>query len=101
MHTKTITLSHLLCLGVLVLAQQTLMAATKPVIWSAAINSPANVITIIGDHFAPISGTPAVTLESSPLTLQSWSNTMIVANSPVGLGPGTYALTVSNGTVAM
>jgi hypothetical protein len=100
MHTKTNTLKHLLCVGVLALAQQGLIAATKPVIWSAAINSPANVITIIGEHFAPTTGTPAVTLDSSPLTLQTWSNTMIVANSSVGLGPGTYALTVSNGTVA-
>jgi hypothetical protein len=100
MYTKANTAKHLLCLGVLTLAQHSLMAATKPVIWSAAINSPTNLITIIGDHFAPASGAPTVTLDSSPLTLQSWSNTMIVANSPVGLGPGSYALTVSNGIVA-
>ena len=101
MHTKANTLSlrvkPLLCLGVLAVAQQALMAATKPVIWSAAINSPANLITIIGQHFAPASGSPVVTLDSSPLTLQSWSDTTILASSPVGLGPGSYLLTVSNG----
>lgn len=89
-----------LCLGILALAQQTLMAATKPVIWSAAINAPANLITIIGQHFAPASGAPVVTLDSVQLTLFSWNNTTILASTPVGLGAGSYALTVSNGVVA-
>jgi hypothetical protein len=77
-----------------------LSAATKPVIWSAQMNNPANVITIIGQHFAPTSGSPVVTLDSVQLSIQSWNNTMIVANTPVGLGPGTFALTVNNGVVA-
>src|SRR5262249_24958531 len=73
--------------------------ATKPVIWSAAINSSANLITIIGQLFAPASGAPVVTLDSVQLTLQSWNNTRILASTPVGLGAGTYAMTVSNGLV--
>jgi len=101
MHTKANTLMRrlkpFLCLGALALAQQAFAAVPK--IWSAQINSPANVITIIGQHFAPASGSPVVTLDSSPLTLQAWSDTTIVANSPVGLGPGSYLLTVSNGLV--
>jgi len=93
-------LQAVFCLGILTLSGQVLRAAIKPVIWSAAINSPTNLITIIGQHFAPASGAPVVTLDSVQLTLFDWSNTTILASTPVGLGPGTYALTVSNGTIA-
>jgi len=96
-NTLTYRLQALLSLGTLALAQQTLTAATTPNIESAAVNSSANQITIIGTNLAPATGSPTVRLEGTQLALVTWNSTKILAGLPAGLGPGTFKLTVTTG----
>jgi hypothetical protein len=91
-------ISAICCLGILALAQQALMAAAlKPAIASATFNVPANQIAIAGKHFTPESGAPSVELNGGLLTVVSWSDTSIVADTPPGLVAASYALLVNNG----
>ncbi|HEY2012186.1 MAG TPA: IPT/TIG domain-containing protein [Bryobacteraceae bacterium] len=53
-----------------------------------------SLVTIDGAHFGTA---PAVTLNGSPLTLVSSTDTQIVAQIPPGLAPGSYTLVVING----
>ena len=71
--------------------------AVKPTVLSATFNPAANQITIAGRNFTPAAGAPSVKLSASPLTVASWSDTIIVAGTPPGLAMATYALTVNNG----
>lgn len=64
----------ILCLGVLALAQQTVKAASAPVILSATINQAANQLTIVGQTFTT-GGTPVVQLDGMNLTPTYLSNT--------------------------
>ena len=72
----------------------------KPIIVSATFNPPANQITITGKGFTPAAGAPSVKLGNSLLTVASWSDSLIVANTPPGLAAASYLLTVNNGMIA-
>jgi len=71
----------------------------KPTISSATFNLPANQLTIAGKNFTPAAGAPSVRLNSSLLTVATWSDSVIVANTPPGLPPATYSLSVNNGEI--
>ncbi len=72
----------------------------KPIIASATFDLPVNQITIIGKNFTPAAGAPSVKLGSILLTVASWSDSTILANTPPGLAAATYLLTVNNGLIA-
>jgi hypothetical protein len=73
---------------------------SQPNILSATYDLAANQITITGRHFTPETGAPSVKLNSMSLTLASWTDSTIVAGTPAGLAPASYALSVNNGLVA-
>jgi len=53
------------------------------------------VLTIAGSHFG--SSTPSVTLDGNPVSVTNHSDTTVVVQIPAALGPGSYALVVTNG----
>ncbi len=66
---------------------------TGPVILSAVVNTSNNLITITGTNLHPSSAeNPTVTLGSTTLTLVSFTNHIVVASLPIGLGAGSYEL---------
>lgn len=71
----------------------------KPGIASATFNLPLNQLTIAGKNFTPAAGAPSVKLGGSLLTVASWSDSIIVADTPPGLAAASYLLTVNNGLV--
>ena len=81
----------LVCLAALAYAQ-------SPTIVNTTINSTTKRITINGASLTPATGAPVVQLDSTTLTLVSFSSTKIVADLPAGLTAGSFLLTVSNGS---
>ena len=71
-------------------------AAVTPTIFSTAVNSSTNQITITGQNFSPHRAAPVVSLDNTKLVLISFTNQGAVASLPSDLGPGSYLLTVSN-----
>ncbi|MGA3074224.1 MAG: phage tail protein [Bryobacteraceae bacterium] len=71
----------------------------KPSIASATLNQPLNQIAIVGKGFTPAAGAPSVKLGGSLLTVASWSDSVIVADTPPGLAAASYLLTVNNGLI--
>jgi hypothetical protein len=68
---------------------------------SAVVNPSTQQITIKGTDLTPTSGLPAVTLGGTTLTVVSAIHQKIVATMPSGLPPGSYQLTVNNGTASV
>jgi hypothetical protein len=71
-------------------------AATSVAIYSTAVNSPKNQLTIEGNNFSPSGLAPTVVFAHTPLVLASFTNEKAVAQLPTGFGAGTYSLTVTN-----
>ncbi len=63
---------------------------------SAAINYGNNQVTINGASFEPLKKTPTVLFNGTPLTINSYTNTQIVATLPAGTAAGTFAVIVAN-----
>jgi hypothetical protein len=53
-----------------------------------------------GQPVTPAAGAPSVKLSNSLLTLASWSDSIIVANTPPALAAASYLLTVNNSMIA-
>src|SRR5579871_4454587 len=75
-------------------------AGTTPSIIAATIDYPTQEVTITGAQLAPATGSPTVKLDGQALTLVSSTASEIVAHLPAGLAPGSYQLSVNNGTAA-
>jgi hypothetical protein len=58
-------------------------------------------MTIKGSDLTPATGQPVVTLDAVSLTVLSSNHTKIVTTIPGGLVPGSYQLTVNNGTASV
>jgi hypothetical protein len=65
-----------------------------PVIEGTEPDSSTNRLTVSGQSFGTVA--PTVTFESMPLSIISCTNTMVVAQLPDGLAPGTYFLVQTN-----
>jgi len=77
------------------LSTVSLAAPATPTIYDTQTNLASNTLTINGNTFG---GTPsAAWLGSNLLTIQSWTDTQIVAMLPAGLAPGDYLVTVQSG----
>jgi len=63
---------------------------------SAAINYGANQVTFTGSGFEPLKKAPTVLLNGGPLTIDSFTNTQIVATLPANTTAGTYVVIVAN-----
>ncbi|MGB7264343.1 MAG: IPT/TIG domain-containing protein [Terracidiphilus sp.] len=63
---------------------------------SAAINYGANQVTFNGSGFEPLKKAPTVLFSGASLTVDSYSNTQIVATLPAGTAAGTYVVIVAN-----
>jgi hypothetical protein len=81
-------------------AQESPAASTAPVVVSVVADLVHSQITVTGQRLTPATGSPAVHLDGTLLTLVSSTSTQIVADLPAGLGAGAFELTVSNGTSA-
>jgi hypothetical protein len=76
-----------------------LARAATPVVDSAILNSTTQQVTITGTSLtSPANASPVVTLDGSALKLVSFSSATITATLPAGLQPGSYRLSVNNGT---
>lgn len=84
--------------GFLLLAPCLGFSAVIPILTvnSAAINYGANQVTFNGSGFEPLKKTPTVLLNGAPLTIDSSTNTQIVATLPAGMAAGTYVVIVAN-----
>jgi hypothetical protein len=84
--------------GFLLLAPCLGFSAVIPILTvnSAAINYGANQVTFNGSGFEPLKKTPTVLLNGAPLTIDSSTNTQIVATLPAGTAAGTYVVIVAN-----
>ena len=73
-------------------------AAALPVLTvnSAAINYGANQVTINGSSFEVSKKAPTVLFNGAPLTVNTFTNSQIVATLPAGTTAGTYAVIVAN-----
>jgi hypothetical protein len=63
---------------------------------SATINYSTNYVTFSGGSFEPLKKAPTVLFNGAPLTIDSFSNTQIVATLPANTTAGTYAMIVAN-----
>ena len=63
---------------------------------SAAINYGANQVTFNGGGFEPLKKAPTVLLNGAPLTIDSFTNTQIVATLPANTTAGTYVVIVAS-----
>jgi hypothetical protein len=72
------------------------MASTKPVLYGGIANLSNNVVTIFGTNLSKGNppGTPVVWLDDESLTVQSFTESNIVATLPANLAAGTYAMEV-------
>jgi len=87
-----------LCLALLMPAQQALPAdfPDPPEITKVTVNSSTNTLSIIGNDFdARVA--PTVSIGKTNLTVNSFSETQIVAALPANISAGAYVLTVSTG----
>jgi hypothetical protein len=82
-----------LLLGAIASGQST----TAPRISGSIVNTTVTPyqLTIVGSNFGSIQ--PPVTLDDLPLTVISYTNTMVVATIPNSVVPGSYTLVVTNG----
>jgi len=71
-------------------------SATTPIIFSAAVNTTNNRITITGSNFSPSGLAPTVVFAHTTLALVSFTNQKLVATLPAGFAAGSYSLTVTN-----
>ena len=73
-------------------------AAALPVLTvnSAAINYGANQVTINGSNFEVSKKAPTLLFNGAPLTVNTFTNSQIVAALPAGTTAGTYAMIVAN-----
>lgn len=71
-------------------------ASSVPVVNSGTINYVTNQITLTGTAFEPAKTGPTVLFNGASLTVNSFSNTQIVATLPAGTLAGTFNLTVTN-----
>jgi hypothetical protein len=85
-----------LCLLSVLLMSGLQAFAVQPVITQVTVNFTTNAITIIGMDFITLSA-PAVSLGSTSLTVNSYSETEIDAALPASTPAGDYLLTVSFG----
>lgn len=63
---------------------------------SATINYGANQVTFNGGGFEPLKKAPTVLFNGAPLTVNTFTNTQVVATLPAGTTAGTYATIVAN-----
>ncbi len=87
--TRLITLIFVLS----VLMVTPTLGASAPVIYDVKSDYNAMTLTVIGQNLGSTSGT--VTLGGTPLTVNSWSPSAIVAQIPQGTSPGSYSLVVT------
>jgi hypothetical protein len=84
--------------GFLLLAPSLMFGAVIPILTvnSAAINYGANQVTFNGSGFEALKKAPKVLFSGAPLTVDSFSNTQIVATLPANTTAGTYGVIVAN-----
>ncbi len=75
-------------------ATQALKAVKFPVIRNVKVDSTAGTITIEGVHFGT---NPAVALDYHPVTVYASDPTLVVAELPAGMLPGTYVVSMHTG----
>lgn len=63
---------------------------------SATIDYGTSQVTFSGSGFEPLKKAPTVLFNGAPLTIDSFSNTQIVATLPANTTAGTYAMIVAN-----
>jgi hypothetical protein len=78
-----------------------LIQAASPVVVSAVVNPSTQQMTIKGSDLTPATGLPVLTLDAVSLTVLTSNHKEIVATIPGGLAPGSYQLTVNNGTATV
>ena len=73
-------------------------AAAIPILTvnNATINYGVNQVTFSGSGFEPAKKAPTVLFNGAPLTVNSYTNTQIVATLPAHTTAGTYAIIVAN-----
>jgi hypothetical protein len=67
-----------------------------PVVNSGTINYSNNRVTLSGSGFEPSTTAPTVQFNGAALTVDSFSNTQVVATLPATTPAGTFSLTVKN-----
>lgn len=80
----------------LLLTPLSAVAATTPAVNSATINYTTNQVTISGSEFKPAKKAPTVQFNGAALTVDSSTNSQIVATLPSGTTAGTFSLKVTN-----
>ena len=96
---ETTVRSALCALALTVISARTYADSSHQVVVDrTVIDYALNQITIVGINFG--SGTPSVSLEGMPLTVQSFDSTTgtIVAALPTGLNSGSYLLSITTTT---
>ena len=73
-------------------------AAAIPILTvnNATINYGVNQVTFSGSGFEPAKKAPTVLFNGAPLTVNSYTNTQIVATLPAHTTAGTYAIIIAN-----
>lgn len=90
---------HRITLTLLLLTPISVFAATTsvtPVVNSVTINFSTNRATLRGSGFEPAKTAPKVQFNGAALTIDSFSDTQIVATLPSTTTAGTFSLTVKN-----
>jgi hypothetical protein len=67
-----------------------------PDIVSATVDYPANRVTVVGSNLSPDGAAPAMTLESTTLSVESFTNQSATAILPIDWASGVYLLSVTN-----
>ncbi len=75
-------------------------AQTGPSISGYSVGSNQTVLTINGSGFGSQTSSDSVTIDGSSATIQSWTDTMITVNLPLGASPGTIDVNAGLGATA-
>ncbi len=89
---------RILFTALLALLPSAVFGAAVPILTvnSTTINYAANQITIAGTGFVALNKAPSVLFKTSSLTVNSYTNTQIVATLPANTPAGSYGMVVTN-----
>jgi hypothetical protein len=76
-----------------------LSAARAPVITSAVADTTVSQIRIAGQNFG--NGQPSVLMDGMPLTVLSYTGSLVTANLPTAIGAGSYRLSLENASTLL
>ncbi|HXM45770.1 MAG TPA: hypothetical protein VN924_31330 [Bryobacteraceae bacterium] len=92
----TTSYSLIACLALVALPALHAGTDDAPAILSATVDYAANRVTVTGSNFSPSGVTPIVSLQSSTLSVLSFTNQSAAASLPVDWASGSYLLAVTN-----